>query len=89
MYGFKVSVCQLQFSDVALWKISCRNSIHSEQGFLQGIATRRWIMNKKRKPQFSMPEKTCWHLYSLQNLHAEKFIKVVGKILKKDYLLIK
>lgn len=46
-------------------------------------------MAKKRKPQFKTPEKTCWHLYSLQTLHPEKFVKVVGKILKKDYLLIK
>jgi hypothetical protein len=44
---------------------------------------------KKRKPQFTMPEKACWHLYALQNLHPEKFVKVVGKILKKEYLLIK
>jgi hypothetical protein len=46
-------------------------------------------MARKRKSQFKMPEKTCWHLYSLQNLNPEKFIKVVGKILKKEYLLIK
>jgi len=46
-------------------------------------------MARKRKSQFTLPEKQCWHLYSLQNLHPEKFIKVVGKILKKDYLLIK
>jgi hypothetical protein len=46
-------------------------------------------MAKKRKSQFVLPEKQCWHLYSLQNLNPEKFIKVVGKILKKDYLLIK
>ncbi len=46
-------------------------------------------MPKKRKSQFAVPEKQCWHLYSLQNLNPEKFIKVVGKILKKDYLLIK
>jgi hypothetical protein len=47
------------------------------------------VMAKKRKSQFVLPEKQCWHLYSLQNLNPEKFIKVVGKILKKDYLLIK
>jgi hypothetical protein len=47
------------------------------------------MATKKRKPQFNMPEKACWHLYSLQNLHPEKFVKVVGKILKKEYLLIK
>jgi hypothetical protein len=46
-------------------------------------------MAKKRKPQIIKPEKTCWHLYSLQNLNPDKFIKVVGKILKRDYLLIK
>ena len=46
-------------------------------------------MAKKRKPRFKLPEKTCWHLYSLQSLNPEKFIKVVGKILKRDYLLIK
>ncbi len=47
------------------------------------------VMAKKRKSQFVPPEKQCWHLYSLQNLNPEKFVKVVGKILKKDYLLIK
>jgi hypothetical protein len=47
------------------------------------------VMAKKRKPQFKLPEKTCWHIYSLQELNPEKFIKVVGKILKKEYLLIK
>jgi hypothetical protein len=47
------------------------------------------MATKKRKSQFTMPEKACWHLYALQNLHPEKFVKVVGKILKKEYLLIK
>ena len=45
-------------------------------------------MARKRKPQFILPEKTCWHLYSLQNLNPEKFIRVVGKILKREHLLI-
>jgi len=36
-----------------------------------------------------MPQKTCWHLYSLQNLNPEKFVKVVSKILKRQHLLIK
>jgi hypothetical protein len=44
---------------------------------------------KKGKPAFKVPPKTCWHLYSLQELHPEKFIKVVSKILKREYLLIK
>ncbi|MCD6162069.1 MAG: hypothetical protein J7K40_06620 [candidate division Zixibacteria bacterium] len=46
-------------------------------------------MAKKPKPEYKMPEKTCWHLYSLQALNAEKFIKVVAKILKREHLLIK
>jgi hypothetical protein len=36
-----------------------------------------------------MPEKTYWHIYSLQTLNSEKFIKVVNKILKREYILIK
>lgn len=35
------------------------------------------------------PEKTCWHLFSLQELYGEKFIKVVNKILRREYILIK
>ncbi len=46
-------------------------------------------MSKKRKPGLKLPEKNCWHLYSLQALQPEKFVKVVTKILKRDYLLIK
>jgi len=46
-------------------------------------------MAKKQKPEYKTPKKTCWHLYSLQALDSEKFIKVVAKILKSEYLLIK
>jgi len=46
-------------------------------------------MPKKRKQDYKMPEKTYWHIYSLQNLNSEKFIKVVNKILKREYILIK
>jgi len=46
-------------------------------------------MAKKRNSQSSLPEKQCWRLCDLQNLHPEKFIKIVGKILKKDHMLIK
>jgi hypothetical protein len=46
-------------------------------------------MPKRKKRPFKMPEKTCWHLYSLQNLNAEKFVRVVSKILKRQHLLIK
>ena len=46
-------------------------------------------MPKRRKSNYKMPEKTYWHIYSLQTLNSEKFIKVVNKILKRDYILIK
>lgn len=46
-------------------------------------------MPKRRRVDYQKPEKTYWHIYSLQNLNSEKFIKVVNKILKKEYILIK
>ncbi len=46
-------------------------------------------MTKRRKRRFKIPEKTAWHLYSLQNLNAEKFIRVVDKILRREFSLIK
>jgi len=46
-------------------------------------------MPKRRRVDYRKPEKTYWHIYSLQNLNSEKFIKVVDKILKKEYILIK
>jgi len=46
-------------------------------------------MAKKKKEIYVMPRKIYWHLYSLQNLNSEKFIRVVDKILRKEYQLIK
>ncbi len=46
-------------------------------------------MTKKRKSDSRVPQKTYWHLYSLQTLNSEKFIKVVNKILKNENQLIK
>ncbi len=46
-------------------------------------------MPKRKKVNYQKPEKTYWHIYSLQNLNSEKFIKVVNKILKREYILIK
>jgi len=46
-------------------------------------------MSKKR-PEVNIPdEKRYWHLYSLQNLSSDKFVRIVNKILKKEYQLIK
>jgi len=44
---------------------------------------------RKKKPRYRVPEKSAWHLYSLQNLDSEQFIKVVDKILRRQYLIIK
>ena len=46
-------------------------------------------MAKKKKSSYKIPRKTCWHLYSLQNLSEEKFVKVVNKILRKEWQVIK
>ena len=46
-------------------------------------------MPKRRKSNYKMPQKTYWHIYSLQTLNSEKFVKVVNKILKQEYILIK
>ena len=46
-------------------------------------------MAENKKKTIGLPKKTYWHLYSLQNLQSEKLVKVINKILKKDYVLIK
>ena len=46
-------------------------------------------MGKRNKESFKPPKKTYWHLYSLQSLESEKFAKVVNKILKREFVLIK
>lgn len=47
------------------------------------------MASTKKKDVFVLPRKIYWHLYSLQSLSGEKFIKVVNKILNKDFQLIK
>jgi len=46
-------------------------------------------MAETKKKIAGLPKKTYWHLYSLQNLQSEKLVKVINKVLKKDYVLIK
>ena len=46
-------------------------------------------MAAKKKDTYVMPPKMYWHLYSLQNLQSEKLVKVVNKILRKEFQLIK
>jgi hypothetical protein len=43
----------------------------------------------KKDDSLRTQEKRYWHLYSLQSLNSEKFVKIVNKILRKEYLLIK
>jgi len=45
--------------------------------------------NDKKKKISGLPKKTYWHLYSLQRIEASKLTKVVNKILRNEYLLIK
>lgn len=45
---------------------------------------------KKQKNELIMvPKKTYWHLYSLQNLEADKLVETVNKVLKREFVLIK
>jgi hypothetical protein len=43
--------------------------------------------NDKKRP--GMPKKTYWHLYSLQGIESEKLVRIVNKVLKREYVLIK
>jgi len=44
---------------------------------------------KKKRVFTGLPKKTYWHLYSLQNLQSEKLARIVNKVLKQEYVLIK
>jgi hypothetical protein len=50
---------------------------------------RRVGMAPKRKERYRKPKKICWHLYSLQTLNPEKFIRVIDKILRREFMVIK
>lgn len=45
--------------------------------------------SKKKRAYTGLPKKTYWHLYSLQGLQSEKLAKIVNKVLKREYVLIK
>lgn len=44
---------------------------------------------RRRGVPTGLPKKTYWHLYSLQTLESEKLARIVNKILKDEYVLIK
>ncbi|MEW5874143.1 MAG: hypothetical protein AB1752_03040 [Candidatus Zixiibacteriota bacterium] len=47
------------------------------------------MATKDRKSNGRRQQKVYWHLYSLQTLNSEKFVKVVNKILRNEFHLIK
>jgi len=48
------------------------------------------VQDEKKKPvRIPVTRKSYWHLYSLQNLESEKLVKVVNKILKQEFHLVK
>ncbi len=44
---------------------------------------------KIKRENIVMPKKSYWHLYSLQGLQSEKLVRIVDKILKREFVLIK
>ena len=44
---------------------------------------------KKKCEYLTLPKKSYWHLYSLQGLQSEKLIRIVDKVLKREFVLIK
>lgn len=40
---------------------------------------------KKRTQTQRKPRSTYWHLYNLQTLNSEKFIKMIDKILGQEF----
>lgn len=45
--------------------------------------------SKRKQVWTGLPKKSYWHLYSLQGLESEKLVRIVNKVLRKEYLLIK
>ena len=46
-------------------------------------------LNHKKPESQRYDEKKYWHLYSLQMLSSDKFVRIVNKILRKEYQLFK
>ncbi len=46
-------------------------------------------MRDTRKPTEQRREKTEYHIYSLQSLQSEKFLKLLEKVLRKEFYLVK
>ena len=59
------------------------DSQHAEEPKVADIEKKQELIRPGR------PKKTYWHLYSLQSLESEKLARIVNKVLKKEYVLIK
>ncbi|MEK7775029.1 MAG: hypothetical protein AAB305_03985 [Candidatus Zixiibacteriota bacterium] len=45
--------------------------------------------SKQKRAPMGMPRKNYWHLYSLQTLDSEKLARIVNKILRREFHLVK
>jgi hypothetical protein len=61
----------------------------ADESCLRDISARQVRMAPRKKETYKKPKKVCWHLYSLQVLTPEKFIKVINKILRREFSVIK
>jgi hypothetical protein len=57
--------------------------------FIVSSEKQEYGMAPKSKENYKKPKKIYWHLYSLQALNPEKFIKVIDKILRREFMVIK
>lgn len=44
---------------------------------------------RKDDKRVTIPPKRYWHLYSLQALQSDKLIRIINKVLRHEFLLIK
>jgi hypothetical protein len=44
---------------------------------------------KRKRAPLGLPRKNYWHLYSLQALDSEKLARIVNKILRREFQLVK
>ena len=56
---------------------------------LEDLVERMLKKSKNSSNDYKKPAKTYWHIYGLQSLSSDQFVKVVNKILRREYILIK
>lgn len=58
------------------------------RGTPKELAVARKYVRKDDK-RVTIPPKRYWHLYSLQALQSDKLIRIINKVLRHEFLLIK